>query len=523
MSPRPLAQSLIIAHATRIVRSAPTATPHKEPPHMHSLSTVHLAVIISITLALAILYTAKLHFLQVRTSTINIRFNDLALSSTPNRKPCDASSVDTQGKPGSPFLLGFLGSPARELRYVATDLLRLTPSGRLLKRQYTPHPLKGAMGMVLNWIKEPGSPKLLSRLGSFSSSWTPDGGSPQLPFQRAHGACPIACAALVGSGGATLLEVPKCPLTVPLERKMLARRRPADTYISEHTNMGSFLLNRRATDRRQKTSELDTSDVIGNSGFSTSLAINEGSEHSPWLASLASLQLGPTPGQTFLEDLESTSPMPLKFRLPSPLLPAKKKSSPTKRRSPLRSILPPQTLSGVNKAGSPPKGDSGDTPIPLFSDVSPIENGKAASYKELGLGRPSQSPVSLHRTETDAESFADSPTLELMLEQLVQATSDWDDSILIDDKFKSLLDSTKRSDHTSDADHQFTVEMKCSDSPPSPGIELPKLKDFDDESIAHPNPFLGSPYILRDRTRDLLFSIPEEDVISFTNIVIQTY
>jgi hypothetical protein len=139
------------------------------------------------------------------------------------------------------------------------------------------------------------------------------------------------------------------------------------------------------------------------------------------------------------------------------------------------------------------------------------------------LSNNCSSPVSLHRTETDAESFADSPTLELMLEQLVQATSDWDDSILIDDKFKSLLDSTKRSDHTSDADHQFTVEMKCSDSPPSPGIELPKLKDFDGESIAHPNPFLGSPYILRDRTRDLLFSIPEEDVISFTNIVIQTY
>jgi hypothetical protein len=178
--------------------------------------------------------------------------------------------------------------------------------------------------------------------------------------------------------------------------------------------------------------------------------------------------------------------------------------------------------------------------IPLFSDVGPIENGKAASYKELGLGRPSQrqehhkiisndltnncfSPVSFHRTEADTESVAEPPTLELMLQQLVQATNDWDDSILIEDQFKTLLDSTKRSDHIPNAERQFAGVTKSDDSPLHPNIELPNLEDLDDEGIAYPNPFLGSPYILRDRTRDLLFSIPEEDAISFTDIVIQTY
>lgn len=111
-----------------------------------------------------------------------------------------------------------------------------------------------------------------------------------------------------------------------------------------------------------------------------------------------------------------------------------------------------------------------------------------------------------------------------MLEQLVQVTSDWDDSIAIDDKFKDLLESTRRRDQSPGPElDPLSGATDRPNSPPPPIIELPELKDLYDEGIPFPNPFLSSPYTLRDRTRDLLFSIPEEEAISFSDAVIQTY
>lgn len=512
------AQFLLFFMSLCSVNSAPTTTPYQDQHTSHSISSAHLAVIVSIAATLAILYAMKMRFLQTRASAVKVQPTGLPLNCTPADSPGGASMPPPAWK-GSPILLGFLGSPARELGYVASDLLRLAPSGRLLKRRYAQHPVKQSMRMAFHWVKPPGQ-KPAERSYRCPSPWGSVEGSPKLPFQHASGTCPIDCtgAELTPGGAMSVSEMEHSRIPTSFERTGRDSRRLSKSYIldSEPAYEGPSSLYGRDADRRH----LDTSNVNRDLDFSASLVTNEGNAYSPWLASL---QLGHTTDHTFLEDLESSSPMPLSLRfcLPSPLLPAKKKPGPSKRRSPLRSILLPQSLFEGGAEASP---NDDETPKDPFCDVAPTEDGKAESYKEFGLGRPSQSPTSLYRREAETES-AESPTLELMLEQLVQVTSDWDDSITVDDKFKNLLESTRRRDQSpgSELDALPGATDQCPGSPPPPIIELPELDDLYDEGTPFPNPFGNSPHILRDRTRDLLFSIPEEEAISFSEALIQTY
>jgi hypothetical protein len=109
-----------------------------------------------------------------------------------------------------------------------------------------------------------------------------------------------------------------------------------------------------------------------------------------------------------------------------------------------------------------------------------------------------------------------------MLDQLVQATSEWDESVFVDDRFKSLIDGSKRGDKHPPLDHVTGETRKISlfsiyDVPEESEEENSASSDSSD-------PFLEPPYhILRDRTRDLLFPIPEEQAISVSDVVIQRY
>jgi len=119
-----------------------------------------------------------------------------------------------------------------------------------------------------------------------------------------------------------------------------------------------------------------------------------------------------------------------------------------------------------------------------------------------------------------------------MLSQLAKATSDWDDSVFVDDKFKSLIDGTSKheslpphileSPHLTGATaHEMTryfsnLNLSCDSDDQGEGLE-------DDLSRSVSPLYIDNPCILRDRTRDLLFSIPEEEAISFSDVIIETY
>lgn len=130
------------------------------------------------------------------------------------------------------------------------------------------------------------------------------------------------------------------------------------------------------------------------------------------------------------------------------------------------------------------------------------------------------SPVSLSHSDHEKENTA-SPTLENMLDQLVQATSDWDESLFVDDKFKHLIIDASKKEKVDPL--TSTLPLGATQCEPSNASSHGDDSSSDHGIHSLPNPLLNSPYALRDRTRDLLFSIPEEESISFSDVVIQTY
>ncbi|KAF5333344.1 hypothetical protein D9611_002489 [Ephemerocybe angulata] len=495
---------------------------------------VFLAVTTSIAFTLVSLYAAKLRYLRGQKAIApKLKLEHLDPLEPRQRKTSGTAPKDAKG---SPFWIGFLGSPAVELEFVASDLVRGTPPCRLLKRPYIRHPMKDMIQGAFNWIGKTGHYQMQAHQ-RFDFSPTSYGSGNTLPIHWPEQS-PLRLSSTMAHAKSfnpsNILRLPLCDsldLTAmdPQEPSLNGTIRRQSLLKSTGTSRQApspeacFLLHAMTTESpsipcpcrnpdRRKLAFIDTSDVNGSSSFATSEVLTEGHAYSP---RFSPLQLDLPSGTSFLEHLESTSPMPLRFRLPSPLLPTRKKSSSSKR-SPLRSSK--RFQEGSATPATLPSVDSEPT---LFSEVVPFGNEKVSSYSHLGLGRPSQSPVSVHHLDLDRGS-PDSPTLESMLDQLVQATSDWDDSIFVDDKFKHLIDSSKRSDSHSPSFDSPLGATHCDLTKPIPTYSLTEVYE-DDHAPSYPNPLLNSPYGLRDRTRDLLFSIPEEEAISFCDVVIQTY
>lgn len=381
----------------------PTVSTPKEHISVHQdvHPIAYLAVVTSICATLLLLYATKLLYLQLRRSestTTELKRLWLEAQPTPSMSVECISSVLTSDSKTSPFLLGFLGSPARERGHVASNLIRIS-SGNMHSKRRTGRPGTDLIRMTVDWIKEPWAMQILmGRLdasspcrptsssdngGELPMQWPPspscfgsprvsyndqhsrgnDFGDPSKRFERGYPIPSLDCQtylqSMSGSG-----------------RTYLSDASPISRTIASPSSPSCWT----SPDRR-KLYRLGTPDVIGTS-FAASEFLNEGDAQN--LSWFSPFDLGPTPGQSFLENLESSSPMPFRFRLPSPLLPTRKKSGSSKTRSPLRSMI-------VSQTGTPYTNTSpSDSNISLFGDSRPLENEKMSTYNNLGLGRPSQ-------------------------------------------------------------------------------------------------------------------------------------
>ncbi|KAG2013616.1 hypothetical protein CC2G_010505 [Coprinopsis cinerea AmutBmut pab1-1] len=503
---------------------------------------VYLAVITSIFVSLAFLMVARSTFSRWRrhsTSTQLRKNSYLTQRAHPIRSPtlifpkrCILSSTKIRMK-SSGILVGFLGSPNWEITGVMKSVESDWRWALPVDKKY-PSPAKSPQrSAAIHWAiktmhyNQSTAPASLNLLDSAVDSLSQ---APPLPpvhhtgfhltssttkatsnFQTCVGRCAIRGpftghltsshnVATTSSQTFSLPGVLERDFSVPQRLQCLSSTPPGPTISkqfdslqahppSPHASASTSTVNRAGRSVRlvQRSSEVESSDSAHATtpglrirGVTTSLPLD--------ISSLGLLQVSP---QLCPPLQRSSSPLRMTF-------------SPAIGPSPLRSMMLPIS--------------SSDEVTPSHSSRKHLAKNP---YDHLGLGHPSRSPIESNVTPTISQrsirsdppasphgqastTTQGSAALEDMIHQLVQATSDWDDSVFVNEDFRSLIETSKSPSSPGTAQ-----------SPPSRREATPQLEASSEEAMMPCSSSTGhfySPYFYSysEMSRLPLFSIPEE-------------